>query len=537
MPPEEPTLYRKIEAAARWLRNNAPLILLTFAAGALVFAPVWLENLQNPDSAWIGVFYRADHWEYLADWEVRQGRWALTLMGWLRRSMQDSAVLTRLPALLLFAVGAQLAADLLELRSRWARLLAPLLMVCNPCVLEILTYRYCCADYGLSYLLAVAAVAAVVRLPGVGGIVTGTLCLTFSLGLYQAHLGLAAALCMMIAALRLLRQSEGFYAVMRLFGRMACMGGAGVALYYLILRLSLGVKGLEMTSYSGADNFGAAHILTSLPSGVGRAYLSAGRFFFGESIVANHYGMCALYLLLFALGGAALLLRLWMDRTERAKRSTAMALLFVVLLPMALSCMILIIPESVPMPRTSMALLLMLPFLLALVEQAPPFFVTRLARGLCVAGAFGLLWADTLQNVTDTQVMSDRKALYRTVAQQVYADLRVQDGYTTDTAVLVAGQLPNENYPDPTRFAEYADFVAGSPFSWPGGLDANSYCWRNFFREELGLALNWGTVEENAAIQQTEEYQAMPCYPDPGAFAWFEGEEGRRLLIVKLSPV
>ena len=186
-----------------WAKNFRPLVV-ALLVGCGVHYTIYANQLGNFDAVHIGALYTADGWPEHLYWETQQGRWALRLVDMLRGGINQPA-LSALLMLFLYALAGVLLTDLFAVRSRVAKYLIPLTLVCAPYVAEVETYHYCSVSYALSFLLAVLAVRSVVC--GVRFVwLMGTVCLAFALGMYQANLGTAAGLCVMLLLLAVLRR-------------------------------------------------------------------------------------------------------------------------------------------------------------------------------------------------------------------------------------------------------------------------------------------------------------------------------------------
>ena len=186
-----------------WAKNFRPLVV-ALLVGCGVHYTIYANQLGNFDAVHIGALYTADGWPEHLYWETQQGRWALRLVDMLRGGINQPA-LSALLMLFLYALAGVLLTDLFAVRSRVAKYLIPLTLVCAPYVAEVETYHYCSVSYALSFLLAVLAVRSAVC--GVRFVwLMGTVCLAFALGMYQANLGTAAGLCVMLLLLAVLRR-------------------------------------------------------------------------------------------------------------------------------------------------------------------------------------------------------------------------------------------------------------------------------------------------------------------------------------------
>lgn len=311
-----------------WAKNFRPLVV-ALLVGCGVHYTIYANQLGNFDAVHIGALYTADGWPEHLYWETQQGRWALRLVDMLRGGINQPA-LSALLMLFLYALAGVLLTDLFAVRSRVAKYLIPLTLVCAPYVAEVETYHYCSVSYALSFLLAVLAVRSAVC--GVRFVwVMGTVCLAFALGMYQANLGTAAGLCVMLLLLAVLRRPGEWQATGLTALRMVLMGGSGAALYMLILKLFLRLYDVGLSGINGINTVGMG-TLRNLPFGLKNAYFDFYAYFFTHGIAQNHYGQIAGYLLLFVL--AALAGLRWLAVLHDRKAAAA-AVVLVALLPAA----------------------------------------------------------------------------------------------------------------------------------------------------------------------------------------------------------
>lgn len=251
-----------------WAKNFRPLVV-ALLVGCGVHYTIYANQLGTMDAVHIGALYIADGWPEHLYWETEQGRWALRLVDMLRGGINQPA-LSALLMLFLYALAGVLLTDLFGVRSRTAKYLIPLTLVCAPYVAEIEFFHYCSVSYALSFLLAVLAVQSAVC-----GLrfawLAGTVCMAFSLGMYQANLGTAAGLCVMLLILAVLRRPGAWKATGLTALRMVLMGGSGAVLYMLILKVFLRLYDVGLSGVNGINAVGL-DTLRSLPLGLKNAY-------------------------------------------------------------------------------------------------------------------------------------------------------------------------------------------------------------------------------------------------------------------------
>lgn len=498
------------------VRQEARRFAVLLAVALVAHFQMIANGLQNPDSLWLGGDY------HIADsWELSLGRWGLVLVDLLRGGFV-SPILSGVGMLVLYTAAGMLLVRVLEAQnSRPLRWLIPLTVVLAPQVLITESYLFCSIAYALAFLLAVAAAYWVQRLPRWPGILLGALFLMASLSLYQSNVGVTAGLLLMWLLRTLLDEPEALAAFARRLGRTLLACALGLVAYYMVLQLRLYTTQVALSGYKGADSVGVLHALTSLGTGIPQAYRDFFDYFFGRTLAANYYHVRPVYALLFVLAAVALAVRLWQIRRHRV--ACLLAVVLVVLLPLAVAAIDLIVPETTLILLTCSPLLTVVPFVLTLCARY--MGERRLARAavwLAVGLTVVLLRGYLLQLNTDSTTLLASQRTTLTVAQSLLQDLQQRPEYRAGMPVAIIGQPESGNYPNLSPCYDKADSLMqmGLLFHSP---HANAEGWQQIFKQYLGVALNWSSREQVMEIVNTPEYQMMAVYPQEGSLQEIQG--------------
>jgi len=489
-------------------RDNGPVFGLAFAAGMLVHFPIYAYGLQNPDSIWKGEENIADWWEYTL------GRWGLVLVDWLRGGL-NAPVLNAAAAMALFVLASLILADVLQVRSRKARLLMTLTVICTPYLSISLTYVYCSIAYAAAFLLAVLSVFAAMRSASFWkGVLAGAVCLMFSLSIYQSNIGVAAGLSVLAVLLALIKDPASLKRQEQMLLRLVVMILAGTGLYYGILQIVLHVMNITLSSYKGASSIGSLQALAQLPHALKNAYADVFRYFFRTDIAANHYGMRIFYGLLI-LSAAAAFCRWTLQQPQ--KKAVLFAVFLILILPLGVNAIDLIAVSTRIILLTSGGMVLLIPAAVALcfLSAADAGGIRWLAAA-SAASAVCLLAGSCLQVNTDTMVMHANQQKTIQLVNRIYADLEHQDGFTKDSAVLITGTPELGSYPDNSRLLEKADLYAKWGMVWPTYSGSWSD-WQAVFHTYAGVDLKVCSQEDYVKITASQQFQQMPVYPAAGS--------------------
>ena len=398
MVPAGKTVEQKVSAflgqTGAWFYQNRWVLLIVMAAAMILYYPVYAFGLENLDSFCTSEPYVADLWEQIPYWETQQGRWALRLFDGLTDGVH-AAVPAAFATAFFFAWAGVLLCDLLQIRHFALRTASVLLLVCSQYVQNLQSYRYCKAAYAFSFLLAVLAVVAVVKLPGIRGILLGAVSLMFAVALYQSSLGVGAALCVLVLIRRLLRPGEPLQESLLCLGRMLLMGILAMAGYLVVLNVLLAVYQVSLSEINGISQVGVQS-LQQIPLGIRQAYQDFYEYFAGRTIAQNYFKIRPAYGLLFALTAAGGVWAVWKNRACRAANICVVILL--ALLPLAANITDVINPNSQILLRMAGGMALIPIFCLALAGMLPGRSV---AYSAVVLAALFLLRGYILQSNND----------------------------------------------------------------------------------------------------------------------------------------
>lgn len=418
----EKTGFSKVKP---WFARNAKLLVVCFAVGMICHAQMYLNGLSNPDAV-ASLSNPNGYGSFIPHaWDISLGRWGLLFAAYAKFGL-CSPILTSAITIALFALGIVLLIDRLGIKRACLRYASSILFIVSPFVSCCITYYYCSNSYALSFLCAVLAVCLVGRVGAVSkpvALVGAVALLAFSLGCYQASLGVfcVAVLLAMVRSLMgggseslmsLAHDAHGAEArgscsegghescgacgsnaqsscreedlsarlsfsakqLAVFFGVAVAVCAAGAVLYYALTELSLLVSGVGLSAYGGASSVGAGSILGSLTSSIPSAYAAFFDSFFSHGIFGNHFGWVHVAGIGMAITTAAFI---GLAVTAGAKRSgaSAMALLCVALIPFAANVILVIVPSygypTLLMLGGSMASFLLLPLLVQLLIDSP----------------------------------------------------------------------------------------------------------------------------------------------------------------------
>ena len=569
-----------------WFTRNAKLLVVCFAVGMVCHAQMYLNGLSNPDAV-VSLSNPNGYGSFIPHaWDMSLGRWGLLFAAYAKFGL-CSSILTSAITIVLFTLGIVALIDKLGIRNACLRYASSVLFIASPFVSCCITYYYCSNSYALSFLCAVLAACLIGRVGSVGkpvALVGAVALLAFSLGCYQASLGVfcVAVLLVMIRALmgdgseplaslacdargaegRLSCREESrgvevqspcceegcsassSFSAKQLavfFGVAIAVCAAGAVLYYALTELSLFVLGIGLSAYGGASSVGAGSILGSLTSSVPSAYVAFSDALFSHGIFGNHFAWVYVAAACMIVAAVAFVRLAAVNGVKRLGAS-AMALLCVVLIPFAANVILVIVPSyGYPTPLMLggfMASFLLLPLLVQLLLDSPDRGNVRLRMpakamsvGCCCLIAVGA-WSYALQSNADAEVMQACQNQAASLATRIAGVLDASPDVQAGAKVLIAGKPEAGNFPNTSDSYVHASSYAKWGMVWDNHYQNNMRSWDVIMKQFAGQSFNYCSFDECAKVIRSSEFANMSLYPANGSVATIDG-----VVVVKISDI
>lgn len=565
-----------------WFVRNAKLLAVCFAVGMVCHAQMYLNGLSNPDAV-VSLSNPNGYGSFIPHaWDISLGRWGLLFAACAKFGL-CSPILTSAITIALFTLGIVALIDRLGIKRACLRYASSILFIASPFVSCCITYYYCSNSYALSFLCAVLAACLIGRVGAVGkpvALVGAVALLAFSLGCYQASLGVfcVAVLLVMIRALmggnfdprpRGARGAEGrlscreesrggeaqspcceegcsgdSFSAKQLavfFGVAVAVCAAGAVLYYALTEISLFVLGIGLSAYGGASSVGAGSILGSLTSSVPSAYVAFSDALFSHGIFGNHFAWVYVAAACMIVAAVAFVRLATISGVKRLGAS-AMALLCVVLIPFAANVILVIVPSyGYPTPLMLggfMASFLLLPLLVQLLLDSPDRGNARprvpakaMSVGCCCLIAVGA-WSYALQSNADAEVMQACQNQTASLATRIAGVLDANPDVQAGAKVLIAGKPEAGNFPNTSDSYVHASSYAKWGMVWDNRYQNNMRSWDVIMKRFAGQSFNYCSFDECAKVIRSSEFANMSLYPANDSVATIDG-----VVVVKISDI
>ncbi len=491
--------------------------LYPFIAGLIAHGYIMFSYSPNRDE-FISIFHHGSGYDF--------GRWFHTALGNLLFRIDgcySMPWLNGLIFLLFLSLAALLFAEPFGIKNRVLKYLFMILFVVFPVATATLSYMATAPFYALGVFLIALGFFASVKYKY--GFIFGIFALCASMGIYQAYFALLAATVFFFFFIKLLSAEETFKESLFRALKHLAMLVAGLLSYFVINKIVLVVKHVELTDYQNLSSMGD-YSLSGIIKALGQCYRDFFGIFTGDHYFIFPYKILNFIVLVLWILFAACVLYLIVTRTKKQPLNVVFVL----------------------------GLMLLMPVAFFLINPMCAEFMNGIHTLMCY-GAFFMFAAPILVfDKTDLKVQAERYLscavsailifvvfIYIRYSNMTYfaydlhydqayfefssvADgIRNAEGYADELPVVFVG-----NYTDHSKLWElrYADALTGA---YNTGYVMNGEERRaNFFRFFLGFTYNEEYPTEE--ILADPEIKAMPSFPDNGSIKVVDGR-----VIVKFS--
>ena len=452
---------------------------------------------------------------------VTSGRWLLSLLGDLAVKLRlgyNLPTVIGLLFILLIACSAGLMVSVFGIRSRKKAALIGMLFIAFPSAFSTLSYRYTAAYYALALFLSVLAVWVLPRYRF--GFLLSSLCISCSLGIYQAYVPLTIGIFVLLLLQQALGDDAELKGLIRSAVRYCAVLILGLLLYYLFLNITLKLYGTELSTYHGVNEMGKIS-LKELPELIHQAVYSVLMLPFKDycGVATSPLVRCS-YLL---LGVVSALLIGYICFRKKKKIGVLLftALLFLVF-PVAVNFIVVMCPVGLIYTLMVYSFVLLASAPLILLECLPEKQASPKGARSVLTKCVCLLIAVIISFYAyETNVNYMALYFYNRQAENYLSSLVVQarmtGGFHTDLEWAFLGKIQ--------------DPLLGSYWQYEhtyGGIEKTQslvrrYSWPEWIHNYYGYEVPTASTDRVTQLSRMDEVRAMPCWPNDGSIRIVDG--------------
>lgn len=441
---------------------------------------------------------------------VGSGRWGLEL---IRLIFPDYSMpwLYGAVSLILLSAAVCLMLDMLKIKNTVVQAVLAAVMITFPAQIDTFCYMFASSAYALAVLLSVLSVWLFAGERKYRWAVCPLL-LTFSVGIYQAYLAVAASLLVLLLIKRCM-DGEDVKETVGSGVSFVLMLAASVGLYFLIMYASVAITGERLSEYAtgGMEN-------VSLLGGLVDAYLIFPKLLFKEYFGYITPGLSRVMHCICILITAAELAAAFIGMKNDGRRC-GLLLLLIILFPLSISFIYLI---SDTVHTLVLYGFLSVYLLYGILADGRIDHSRRIEKDILLI-AMTLI---TLSNITFANSVYLKQYLQYENAMSFYTtvvtQMKMEEDYDPYCTVAIIG--------DADLTVSKTDSISGHYMAGVLPDLVNVYSRDDFIRYYVGYDVNFATWEEKSAIVETDEYKDMPAYPNIGSIQRIDD-----FMVVKLS--
>ncbi len=487
--------------------------------GLITHIYIFTNLILNHDSVWRMV-YDNDN--------LALGRWSLQFLSEFGSRFQMPVVIG-LISILMLALTAGFTVSVLEVSNRTAAVLIGAFLVTMPSVACIFSYLFTADAYFICLFLNTLAVW-LTRKYSWGWLPAIALC-AMACGGYQAFICYAIGLFLIDCILALFKDVP----VGKVLGRgvkYILVVVASLVVYYIVLLVLLKVKGVSLSSYQGLDSIVGFDINTLIAQ-IPRAYRDFIRYFIATPFNKGFFRVIQVLFLFVGLGSAVymgLARRLWREWPRVALLAVGAALLplalnFITVLSMGASVHALMIYSFVLLDV--LALKLLECALECMIEKGVSLWPVVSWGSILLAGL--LLWNNfCVSNIAYLRLQVCYENSFA-LANRIAARIETVEDYSPELPVAIVGEASRTLYGGTEPAFSQFNSMTGTNDKLLYSPEPHRRT-RAFIRDYIGLHMPTPSGEQKAMLADSEFVKAMPCYPQEGSVAEYEG-----IIVVKLS--
>lgn len=508
-------------------KHKKTIIFLAIFVGLLYSYYIMHELTNVGDGFWQQSFH------YAGDSERASGRWIWPYIDMIQCGLHMEPI-NMLFSLFIFISGYIILIDLLDLEDGLLSCFGGAIFFSTPIFSAITAYRFMSIIYAMAFLFSVLAVYFCIALNKKYWSVLGaSLCISFSMGLYQAYVGVFCLIGITYVLLNTWNKKIEKNKLIQDTIVFIVSFLAGGLLYFVSLKTNLKLTHTSLSNYNGVNDISVVSILKSLPTSILKTYVIFKSYICGNMMKQNILDKLnftfIFHIVLLVLISICCIFAFTKLTNIKIFR-IVMTFICLILLPIVCCISKILAPESEFMPQVggTLALCSGLLFIITmkLVKQYFPWN-SKILLGVLIICCILEIYGQTMQVLIDHKAMQDGYVATVSFTNGLLNDLQKNGELSSHKQYFFIGSPANnplfyrtENFNKANDYARIGDF-------WLSGT--NMYAsYSTLFHDVMGVNLD--VLCDNYESKAYEEfYQSMPIYPQDGYYVSWD------TTIVKIS--
>lgn len=492
-------------------KEKRTIFLVTIITSMIVHFQLYALMITGPDTLINSMYHQADIWEAMLL------RFGLDFMQGIKGNIV-SPILATLISSIFLGITVNLVIDILEIKNKYLKYITALVFVVAPNISATLTFFYCSDAYLLGMLLATLSVYLIKKYENKKWIIAVSgLLIALAMGMYQTYLSVTMVLCISTVIIDLLNNKDKKKIFINIF-RYILMGIIGIILFYALSHITLLIKNLPVSSYSGANSIGIKTLL-GLPQLLPEAYQSFFGYYFYDKIIPNIiWGTNIFYIIIFTIILISIIYIIIKNKIYKKIINTILILIFIIIAPICFGIIEIMVPSVDIHILMACSMIYIFPIFFKILEILPKDIISRIFEYIVVFCSLVIIWNYMWQDNASYIAIKSMQNQAESTVLRIMTQIEQLDEYNTETPVLFWGGLENNLYLDRSKAPTEAKkiynrtwgFISDTPTIWLGNFDS----WRKILYEYVGANVNLISSDKKEEILETEEFKNMKYYPE-----------------------
>jgi len=505
-------------------KNQKIAFLSTFIIGILCHLFILTNSMFNTDDI--------RYWYVNFD-KPELGRWLQTYFAGIS-SYFSLPVVNGVLGIFYLSLAAMVLVALYDLENRLIIMLISALLVVFPAVTCILSYTFTFDAFMLSCFLSVCSAYYIARKKCKKSVLLGAAFLCVSVAIYQSYLPFTLLLLLLYFLLEIVSGENSDRDLIVLGIRYLLGLGLGMGAYFVGMKLTLKIKGIELSDYQGIGESSVAGI-GQIKNRILRALIDFVDFFRSDQMMCFNTWMkiatLLSALLIFVLFAALFVA----NKSYRSIFRWFLTVFCLACIPVAAGIMF-IISDGVYYHALMRHMWVIFFFAVGIIyEKARPVLdradkkqiLEPLVQWLVILSLLLSAWNYILIDNVGYFNMNFRYEKTYQLATRIMAEARAVEGYDYDYPMAIIGRYSKTYQMDALKDT-LGDMMAG--VGGPRIFGGDTRNWVPFIQNCLGEDIVGVSPEEEDAISQSEAFEAMPRFPHEGSIAVIDD-----VVVVKLN--
>lgn len=479
-------------------KKNRNLLIWMMIAMMIIHLPLFTKNILTADVLLNNFYYHG------YSWELSLGRFGLLFIGILKSYLVIPHI-EMIISMFLLAITSLMIIHLFKIENTLSKYMICLLVTTSPSVSSTLLFHYCSIGYCLAFFFSVFSLYSFIYIKNKYlKYVLPILCIILSLSFYQAYIQTTLVLFTIYIIHLILNRKFTYPFLLKSIIILA----TSLIGYFILMKLSLAILGISLSSYSGANSFGLNNLL-HIPNRILDTYQVFFSFLFKDELVLNHnVGIHIINAILLITGFVFLTIHI--VKRKISLRYSVLSYLLIFLLPLFSNFILLIIPDTKIQLLMAQSYLLIYISLFSIPLKNKSRYLLLL---LCALLCRSYLIQDSATYMSLEITFNKTYKIANSLVDRIHE-------LGDNKKVMITGNLDKNSYYHHKTNHELNHiynlnygFVANDSLFWDEYTNIKNG-WTRYLYEYLGVNIDFVDVDTYNHIMTSNEYKKMKPYPN-----------------------